>query len=142
MLAAAEPYPAFVLDRRWTILRPTPRRAMSEFWRAGPSGPGHAHRAGEPRVALMSPERPAPFIVNWEEVALSFLRGVQADALADGTRRPPRCSASAAVPGAPALSRVLAPDEIQAPVLVIHFRRDETSLVCSRRWRQLGTPQT
>ena len=26
-----------------------------------------------------------PLIVNWREVALYFLRGVQADALADGT---------------------------------------------------------
>ena len=33
----------------------------------------------------MAPDALRPLIVNWREVALYFLRGVQADALADGT---------------------------------------------------------
>ena len=45
-----------------------------------------------------------------------------------------------AVSGAPALSRVLPPDERQAPVLVIHFRRGETSLRLFTTLATLGTP--
>jgi len=44
------------------------------------------------------------------------------------------------VPGAPPLSRVLPPDERQAPVLVIHFRRGETSLRLFTTLATLGTP--
>ena len=44
------------------------------------------------------------------------------------------------MPGAPPLSRVLPPDERQAPVLVIHFRRGETSLRLFTTLATLGTP--
>ena len=140
MLAQQEPYPAFVLDRRWTIVRANAgATALSAFL----TGPGPAAPA-EPlnlAVALMSPDGLRPFIENWEEVALYLLRGVQADVLADGT---PETAALLtrllAVPGAPALSRVLLPDETQAPVLVIHFRRGETSLRLFTTLATLGTP--
>jgi hypothetical protein len=49
--------------------------------------------------ALLSPAVLRPFIVNWEEVALHFIRGVHADAIADGSvesssRRMSRSSSS------------------------------------------------
>ena len=143
MLAQQEPYPAFVLDRRWTILRANAGAARLGEFLTGPS-PAAPATSAEPvnlAVALMSPDGLRPFIANWEEVALYFLRGVQADALADGT---PETAALLtrllAVPGAPALSRVLSPDERQAPVLVIHFRRGETSLRLFTTIATLGTP--
>ena len=143
MLAQQEPYPAFVLDRRWTIVRANAGAARLGEFLTGPS-PAAPATPAEPvnlAVALMSPDGLRPFIANWEEVALYFLRGVQADALADGT---PETAALLtrllAVPGAPALSRVLPPDERQAPVLVIHFRRGETSLRLFTTLATLGTP--
>jgi len=143
MLAQQEPYPAFVLDRRWTILRANAGAARLGEFLTGPS-PAAPATSAEPvnlAVALMSPDGLRPFIANWEEVALYFLRGVQADALADGT---PETAALLtrllAVPGAPALSRVLPPDETQAPVLAIHFRRGETSLRLFTTLATLGTP--
>ena len=143
MLAQQEPYPAFVLDRRWTILRANAGAAQLGEFLTGPS-PAAPATSAEPAnlaVALMSPDGLRPFIANWEEVALYFLRGVQADALADGT---PEAAALLmrllAVPGAPALSRVLPPDERQAPVLAIHFRRGETSLRLFTTLATLGTP--
>jgi len=143
MLAQQEPYPAFVLDRRWTIVRANAGAARLGEFLAGPS-PAAPATSAEPAnlaVALMSSDGLRPFIANWEEVALYFLRGVQADALADGT---PETAALLtrllAVPGAPALSRVLPPDERQAPVLVIHFRRGETSLRLFTTLATLGTP--
>jgi len=47
-----------------------------------------ANASSEPlnlAVALLSHDGLRRFIVNWQEVALYFLRGVQADAHAEGT---------------------------------------------------------
>ena len=143
MLAQQEPYPAFVLDRRWTILRGNAGAARLGEFLTGPS-PAAPATSAEPvnlAVALMSPDGLRPFIANWEEVALYFLRGVQADALADGTPETVALlTRLLAVPGAPALSRVPPPDETQAPVLAIHFRRGETSLRLFTTLATLGTP--
>ena len=46
---------------------------------AAPSGPVNL------ADALISPQGLRPVIGNWEEVAVHFLRSVQADAVADGT---------------------------------------------------------
>jgi hypothetical protein len=140
MLAQQEPYPAFVVDRRWNLLRAnTGAIRLTEFL-TGPAPPA----AAEPvnlAVALVSLEGLRPFIVNWEEVALYFLRGVQEDALADGTpETADLLKRLLAVPGAPALSRVLPPDEVAAPVLPIHFRRGQTSLRMFTTIATLGTP--
>ena len=142
MLAQQEPYPAFVLDRRWNLLRANAGAARLTEFLTGP--PPDAPPPPEPvnlAIALVSPDGLRPFIVNWEEVVLYFLRGVQADAAADGT---PETAALLkhllAVPGAPALSQVLPPDDTQAPVLAIHFRRGETSLRLFTTIATLGTP--
>jgi len=142
MLAQHEPYPAFVVDRRWNLLRAN-RGALrlTEFL----TGPMPASSSSEPvnlAVALLSPEGLRPFIANWEEVALYFLRGVQADANADGSpetadllRRLLEYSES------PSLSEVPRPDEDQSPVLPIEFRRGETSLRLFTTIATLGTPR-
>ena len=142
MLAQQEPYPAFVVDRRWTLVRANGGAGrLTEFL----LGPAPATPPSEPpnlAVALMSPEGLRPWIVNWEEVALYFLRGVQADAIADGSAETAALlERLLAVPGAPALSRMVPPEEGQAPVLPIHFRRGATSLRMFTTIATLGTPQ-
>jgi hypothetical protein len=75
-------------------------------------------------------------------VALHFLRGVQADASADGT---PETAALlkrlAAYPGIPALSQAPQLEAPPEPVLTIHFRKGETSLRLFTTIATLGTPQ-
>jgi hypothetical protein len=89
----------------------------------------------------MSPDGLRPFIDNWEDVALYFLRGVQADALADGTPETAQLlTRLLAFPGLPALSQIVPPGEGQAPVLAIHFRRGQTSLRLFTTIATLGTP--
>jgi hypothetical protein len=136
MLAQQEPYPAFVVDRRWNLLRANDgaRRLVTFLLGALPTG------AVNLADALLSPEALRPLIANWEEVALYFLRGVQADALADGT------SETAALlqrllgyPGLPVLSQGAPVEEARAPVLVVHFRRGETSLRLFTTIATLGT---
>jgi transcriptional regulator with XRE-family HTH domain len=142
ILAQQEPYPAFVIDRRWNLLRANTGAARLTEFLTGPAPASPA--SSEPvnlAVALVSPDGLRPFIVNWEDVALYFLRGVQADAIADGTAETAELlDRLRAFPGVPALSRVLPPEEAQAPVLIIHFRRAETSLRLFTTIATLGTP--
>src|SRR5262252_5237198 len=129
MLAQHEPYPAFVVDRRWNLLRAN-RGALKfvEFL----SGPTASEPNTEPvnlAVALISPAGLRPLIVNWQEVAAHFLRGVRYDAEMDGT---PETMALLtrllALAENPLLSEALLPEETSSPVLPIHFQRGETSL--------------
>jgi transcriptional regulator with XRE-family HTH domain len=137
LLEQQEPYPAFVVDRRWNLLRANAGAArMTEFLLGPPPEP-----AGQVNLAdaLMSPQALRPLIVNWEEVALYFLRGVQADALDDGTPETAELARRlAAYPDAAALARAL-PAEPHGPVLSIHFRKGDTSLKLFTTIATLGT---
>jgi transcriptional regulator with XRE-family HTH domain len=143
MLAQQEPFPAFVVDRRWTLLRANAAAARLTEFLVGPTPPGPAPQ-GAPNLAdaLVSPEGLRPFIVNWEEVALHFLRGVQADAVADGMPETARLlERLTAYPGVPALATIPLPETPAGPVLAIHFRKGETSLRLFTTIATLGTPQ-
>jgi transcriptional regulator with XRE-family HTH domain len=143
MLAQQEPFPAFVVDRRWNLLRANAGAARLTAFLTGAAAADPAPSNGVNLAdALVSPEGLRPFIVNWEEVALYFLRGVQADAVADGM---PETAALLkrllAYPGIPALSQVPFQEEPPAPILAIHFRKGETSLRLFTTIATLGTPQ-
>ena len=143
MLAQQEPFPAFVVDRRWNLLRANAGAARLTAFLTGAAAEASAPSKGVNLAdALVSPEGLRPFIVNWEEVALYFLRGVQADAVADGM---PETAALLkrllAYPGIPALSQVPFQEEPPAPILAIHFRKGETSLRLFTTIATLGTPQ-
>ena len=114
---------------------------MTEFL----TGLAPAHAASEPvnlAIALVSPDGLRPFIVNWEEVILYFLRGVQADAQADGMPETAELlNRLLTFPDVPVLSDVLPPYEGDSPVLPIHFRRGDTSLRLFTTIATLGTPR-
>jgi transcriptional regulator with XRE-family HTH domain len=142
MLAQQEPFPAIVVDRRWNVLRANAGAGRLTVFLTGPSpapaSPGTVNLA----EWLLSPDGLRPFLVNWQEVAIHFLRGVQADASADGT---PETAALLqrllAYPGVPALSQVPAMEEPPPPVLAMHFRQEQTSLRLFTTIATLGTPQ-
>ena len=142
MLAQHEPYPAFVVDRRWNLLRANRGAiALTEFL----LGPSPTEPAPEPvnlALALMSSNGLRPVIVNWEDVAHYFLRGVQADAQADGASETlGLLNRLLAQPGVAALSGVPPPTDNQVPVLPIHFRKGDTSLSLFTTIATLGTPR-
>src|SRR5262245_27335047 len=137
MLAQQEPYPAFVVDRRWNLLRANNGAGrMVTFLLGGvPAGPVNL------ADALVAPDVLRPFIENWEDVAVHFLRSVQADAIADATAETAELLARlTAYPGVPSLSRV-APLETHTPVLHIHFRKGEPAFSVFTTIAPLGTPQ-
>ena len=143
MLAQQEPFPAFVVDRRWSLLRANRAAGRLTEFLAGPTPPSPTP-PGAPNLAdaLVSPDGLRPFIVNWEEVALHFLRGVQADAAADGMPETARLlERLTAYPGIPALAAIPLPETPAGPVLAIHFRKGETSLRLFTTIATLGTPQ-
>jgi transcriptional regulator with XRE-family HTH domain len=142
MLAQHEPYPAFVLDRCWNLLRAN-RGAMNlSLFLTGPAPADASSAPINLAIALVSPEGLRPFIVNWQEVALYFLRGVQADAHADGTPATVNLlNRLLSFPEVPALSEVLPSGEGREPVLPIHFCHDDTSLHLFTTIATLGTPR-
>jgi transcriptional regulator with XRE-family HTH domain len=137
MLAQQEPYPAFVVDRRWNLLRANDGAGRFVAFLLGSVPKGPVNLAD----ALVSPDVLRPLIVNWEEVAVHFLRSVQADAVADGTPETAELlKRLLSYPGVPPLSRV-APLDTHTPVLNIHFRKGDTTIRLFTTIATLGTPQ-
>ena len=105
----------------------------------------HPPTASEPvnlAVALLAPDSLRPFVINWPEVALHFIRDVQADAHADGIAAPAELlERLLAFPDVPSVAELITPDESQSPVLPIHFQRNGTSLRLFTTIATLGTPR-
>src|SRR5713226_9521844 len=83
-----------------------------------------------------------PFIVNWKEVALHFIRGVQADTIAD--RSPESSSLLARLlsyEGLPGLLQSAALEDAPPPLLPIRLRKSDVSLHLFTTIATLGTPQ-
>jgi transcriptional regulator with XRE-family HTH domain len=142
MLAQQEPFPAVVVDRRWNLLRANAGAGRLTAFLTGASPAPAA--AGTVNMAewLMSPDGLRPILVNWPEVAIYFLRGVQADAIADGTKETAELLRRLlAYPDVPALSQMPAIEEPPSPVLAMHFRKGQTSLRLFTTIATLGTPQ-
>jgi transcriptional regulator with XRE-family HTH domain len=143
MLEQQEPYPAFVVDRRWNLLRLNKGgRRLVGFLTDTPAAQLDPAPPINLADALVAPDALRPLIVNWREVARYFLRGVQADALADGSAETAALLARLlAYPDAPRLADAPAIEEAQGPVLAIHFAKGATSLRLFTTLATLGTPQ-
>jgi transcriptional regulator with XRE-family HTH domain len=142
MLAQQEPFPALVVDRRWNLLRANAGAGRLTAFLMGP--PPAPAATGPVNLAewLMSPDGLRPLLINWQEVAIYFLRGIQADAIVDGTEETADLlQRLLAYPGMPALSYVPALEELPSPVLPMHFRKGPTSLRLFTTIATLGTPQ-
>lgn len=138
ILAQQEPFPAFVVDRHWTLKRANAGAARLVGFLLGAVPDGPVNLAD----ALLSPAILRPFVVNWQEVALHFLRGVQADAITDGV---PESSALlarlSAYEGLSGLVSSAALEETPRPLLPIHLRKADVSLRFFTTIATLGTPQ-
>jgi len=142
MLSHHEPYPAFVVDRCWNLLRANRGASSLTEFLLGPAPAETPPASVNLAIALVSPDGLRPYIVNRQEVVRYFVRGVQADANADGT------SATAHllerllfVAGVAGLPETMPPEADRAPVLPIHFRRGDTSLRLFTTIATLGTPR-
>lgn len=143
MLAQQEPYPAFVVDRRWNLLLANggARRLVGFLTDAAPP-------AAEPAQpinladALLAPDALRPLIANWRDVALHFVRGVRADALHDGTAETAALlERLLAYPGVPRAGELPAADDPHAPVLAMHLVKGDTALRLFTTLATLGVPR-
>jgi transcriptional regulator with XRE-family HTH domain len=142
ILRQHEPYPAFVVDRRWNLLRANRGAIMLTEFLLGPTPEEPPAEPVNLAVALMSPQGLRPFIANWEDVAHYFLRGVQADAQSDGAPETlALLNQLLELPNVAALVEKPPPVETQAPVLPMLFRHGDTSLNLFSTIATLGTPR-
>jgi hypothetical protein len=142
MLAQQEPFPAFVVDRRWNLLRANVAACrFVGFLFDGPPIEINPVRPINLADALVAPDALRPLIENWREVALYFIRGVRADALADGS------SATAALlkrllgyPDVPGLTESVLIESRQDPVLTMDIVKAGVPLRLFTTLATLGTP--
>lgn len=140
MLAQQEPFPAVVVDRRWTLFRANRGFArLSMFLSDGvapPPGPVNLLES------IVAPGGLKPLLVNWEEVVLYLLRGLHADAMSDGMAETRALlDRLMGYPDVPRLWRAPKLDESHAPVLPLHFRKGNVELRLFTTIATLGTPQ-
>jgi transcriptional regulator with XRE-family HTH domain len=141
MLAQQEPYPGFVVDRRWNLLRAnTAGQRFVGFLTDGPLFMPDPAQPINLADALVAPNALRPLIVNWREVVLYFIRSVRADALADGSSETEALlKRLLAYPGVPALWENPAIEDMQEPVLAMHILKGAVSLRLFTTLATLGT---
>jgi transcriptional regulator with XRE-family HTH domain len=138
ILAQQEPYPAFVVDRHWNLKRANHGAAHMVAFILGSVPAGPVNLAD----ALLSPAILRPYVANWQEVALHFIRGVQADVISDSSRASlALLTRLLAYEGLTALAHGASVEETPSPLLPIHIRKGDTSLNVFTTIATLGTPQ-
>ena len=137
ILAQQEPFPAVVVDRRWNLIDANRGATHLVEHLVGPLAPGTQVNLAD---ALVAPDVLRPFLLNWPDVVRYFIRGVEADAAADGTDETAALLARLlAYPGVRAALKTTPSDT--TPVLPMHFRKEGTSLRLFTTIATLGTPQ-
>jgi transcriptional regulator with XRE-family HTH domain len=139
ILAQQEPFPAVAVDRRWNLLKANQGAVRLVEFLVGPLAPDTPINLAD---ALVAPDVLRPFLLNWAEVVRYFIRGVESDAVADGSGETSEL-----------LERLLAYDGVRpamaaeaaetesGPVLPMHFRKDNISLRLFTTIATLGTPR-
>ncbi len=139
LLRAHEPYGAVVVDRRWDIR--ASNAAAARLFSALLPGPVAPRIAGNALRLFFHPEALRPAVVDWEDVAASFIERIHREvALADeGDALREILDEVLAYDGVPAHLRAprLTPLE---PFLVVHVRKDGRDLRFFTTITTMGTP--
>lgn len=142
MLAQHEPFPAFVLDRRWHLLRANRGgQRFAGFLLGVPLFEPDPEAPINLADAFLAPEPMRPLFANWREVVNQFIRGVRADALADGTDETKALFDR--LLGYPDVRSVLdatPTDGGPDPVLSMHIEKGDTRMKLFTTLATLGTP--
>src|SRR5262249_55058685 len=129
---------AFVVDRRWNLLRANEGAARLVAFLVGALAPDAKVNLAD---ALVAPDVLRPYLVNWASVVRYFLRSVEADAAANGTAETAalleRLTAYAGVREAMQASAI---DDMAGPVLPMLFRKGDVTLNLFTTLVTLGMP--
>ena len=133
-----EPYPAFVLNRRWDVLR-TNAAAMriGGYLRGGATG--HTNMVRQ----FFDPGDLRPLVVNWHDVAGDLVRHLHDEiAAAPGDTRPRALLADIlAYPDVPSSWHSRALSSAAPPLLTVMFRKDGRELHFFSAITRFGTPR-
>lgn len=143
ILAQQEPYPAVVVDRRWNLLRANGAAGrLTDFLTDRPASAPDPSAPVNMADALLAPDGLRPLLRNWHEVALHVIRGVHADASADGTTETAALlERLLGYPDVPSPAQIPSIDALQAPVLAMEFVKGTTTVALFTTIATLGTPQ-
>lgn len=137
ILRHQEPYPAFVLDRHWNILRGNEAAARCTRFLLG-RDPTESNML---RLVLR-PDGIRPWVMNWEELAGDLLRHLQQQLTATPTDDQARALLTEvlAYPGIPTGLRSLPIEVPSSPLLTTWFRKDGVDLRFFSTLTMFGTP--
>lgn len=124
MMAHQEPYPAFVLDRRWNVLQANGAAARLADYLCG--GSAHTNMVRQ----FFDPADLRAVVVNWEEIAGDLIRHLHEEIAARPTDPQLRelLAEALAYPGVPGRWHVPEPGAAPPPLLTVVFRKDEREL--------------
>jgi transcriptional regulator with XRE-family HTH domain len=136
-LGAQEPFPAFVLNRRWDVLH-----ANSAAGRLGAfliGGPGHGNMLRQ----FFDPNDIRSVVVNWEEVAGDLIRHLHDEIAAtpSDAKAVDLLDEVLRYPGVPATWRMRQVGSAPTPLLTVHFRKGDTNLRFFSTITRFGTPR-
>ena len=143
LLAQQEPVPTVVVDRRWNLLRQNlaSQRVTGFLTDMAPRPPDPAAPVNLADM-LLAPDGLRPLVVNWPEVARSFVRVVQADAQADGSAETAALLRRLlSYPDVPKPTEIPSIEAAHDPVLSMDFLKDGVALKFFTAITTLGTPQ-
>lgn len=137
MLRAHEPYPAYVLDRRWEVVQMN--AAAEAFLSTLPVAKTSANLLR----LLLHPEGLRQCLVNWESVAQAVLTRVQREHHATGTdpTRQALLDEVMAYPGMPQPGHPPGPAAPTPPLIPLIFERDGQRTSWFTTIATFGTPQ-
>jgi transcriptional regulator with XRE-family HTH domain len=139
LMRQQEPYPAFVLDRYWNILRMNDgmKRFLGLFLGCDDLA------LGNPIRLVFDPQGLRPFIQNWEDVAARLMRRVHREAAANPCDEKMKDFLDELVsyPGVPARWRLHDFDGSAPPFLTIDYRWKDSTLRLFSTITTFGTAQ-
>jgi transcriptional regulator with XRE-family HTH domain len=137
ILGAQEPFPAFVLNRRWDVLYANRAASRLGDFLIGRRGHGNMLRQ------FFDPNDLRSVVVNWEEVAGDLVRHLH-DEIAStpsDTKAVELLEEIVRYPGVPLAWRTRQLGSFPAPLLTVHFRKGDTDLRFFSTITRFGTPR-
>ena len=137
ILGAQEPYPAFVLNRRWDVLHANRAAARVGAFLIG--GSAHTNMVRQ----FLDPNDMRSVVVNWEEVAGDLVRHLhdEIEAVPTDERTVALLDEVLRYPGIPASWRTRQLGSVPTPLLTVHFRTGDTELRFFSTITRFGTPR-
>lgn len=139
ILAQQEPYPAFVLNRRWDILMANPAAVRVNGFVMRGRASAHQNMIRQ----IFDPDDLRPAVANWDEVAGDLIRHLHDEVAAAPTDAAARALLDEvlAYPGVPACWRTRELGAAPSPLLTTVLRRDQHELRFFSTITTFGTPR-